>query len=67
MFSALGAQLLIAVLHADGIYTCSGCGLPYTPKRRPVADRGHYCRACGRTAAVRVAEHRGRVAILGPP
>lgn len=60
LFGALGLQLVFAMSGTGGFVTCSGCGEPYTPKRQPIAGRRHYCRDCGRTAAVRDAQARFR-------
>jgi hypothetical protein len=55
LFGALVFQLMAAVT-GTGFATCSACGKPFVPRRRPRVDQRHYCRECGRRAAVRDAK-----------
>ncbi len=56
LIGVIGIALMSAILKSGSIVTCSACGLPYTPKRRPAARRNHYCGRCGedKKAAKRV-------------
>jgi len=62
LFSGLVLQLAAACCGSDGFAMCSCCNTPYAPTRQPVAGKRHYCRECGRRAAVRAAvrAHRDR-------
>lgn len=57
---AIGVQLLRAVLRHESFVWCSVCGWPYEPKRWPRAGENHYCRECGRSAAIRIAQRKFR-------
>lgn len=51
LFGGLVLELLLAVAGQPGFAMCSGCGLPYTPRRRPPSGsygstRKTYCPAC---------------------
>jgi hypothetical protein len=51
LFGGLVLELLLAVAGQPGFAMCSGCGLPYTPHRRPPsgsygAARKTYCPTC---------------------
>lgn len=59
-FGALAIELLAAVSRVDGPLLCAACGHPYLPTRRPDARRAHYCRECGRAAALRAASNKYR-------
>ena len=60
LFGALGVQLLMAVSRTAGFATCSSCGHPYTPTRRPSPNRRRYCPNCGVRAAWRDAQQARR-------
>ncbi len=55
LFGALLVQLMSAI-SGSGFATCASCGKPYVPRRRPREGERHYCRACGRSAALRDAK-----------
>ena len=46
LFPALALQLMAAIARTDGLALCTGCGSPYTPKRRPRTGTRHYCQEC---------------------
>ncbi len=43
---ALAVQLMAATAKADGVILCTGCGLSYTPERRPREGERRYCASC---------------------
>jgi hypothetical protein len=45
LLSAIGVQLLSAIMRADWAF-CSNCGRLYTPTRRPRKDQFQYCQEC---------------------
>jgi DNA-directed RNA polymerase subunit RPC12/RpoP len=53
LFGMLAMQLAFTVSRTDGLATCSACGAPFIPRRRPMVGRRRYCQACGRKAAMR--------------
>ena len=59
LFGALVCQLAFAVAVTEAVATCTSCGRPYSPKRKPQVGRRNYCPTCGARAAKR--DHaRGR-------
>jgi hypothetical protein len=59
LFAALALELTLAAIGARGLYTCSGCGLPYLRLRdAPRRGKANFCEACGRGEALRQAERR---------
>jgi hypothetical protein len=67
LIGALTVQLLAAVTGA-GFAVCSACGKVFVPRRRsPAFGRRRYCRACGRSAALRdaKADYRRKLRRLG--
>ena len=46
LFGALAVQLAFAVCQADGFASCSACGTPFVPQRRPAPGRRTYCEDC---------------------
>jgi hypothetical protein len=49
MLSAVALQMAFAIAHGDRLFTCSGCGRPYTraaDKRKPNAGQGNFCPEC---------------------
>ena len=62
LFGALTVQLMSAAT-GSALALCSGCGDFFIPRRRrPAFGKRRYCRACGRTVAVRdaVTDYRDR-------
>lgn len=59
-FGILGVQLLFAATRSQGIAICSGCGMPYTPKRKPRKDRRNFCLNCGEPVAARLRKRASR-------
>ncbi len=55
----LATSLASAVMHMPGLGFCSGCGVPFFPKRRQ-SGRGSYCDTCGMRAIWRNAKRRAR-------
>ena len=47
LLGVIGIALMSAFLKSGSIVTCSACGCPYTPKRKPAASKHHYCAKCG--------------------
>ena len=60
LFSGLALQLASAVCGSGGFTICSCCSKPYSPARQPASNTRHYCRECGRRAAVRDAVRASR-------
>jgi hypothetical protein len=58
--SALAMQLMMLAGQSKGIAICSSCARPFSPKRRPSADRESYCSNCSIRAAWRDAQRRHR-------
>jgi hypothetical protein len=59
LFGGLAIQLLLAVAGAEGLFTCSGCRLPYIrPGRTPKSGQNNYCDDCGRDRAQHDADRR---------
>ncbi len=52
MWWSLGQQLAFAVVRVGGIATCHGCGVLFTPSRRPREDQRSWClrKPCRRAA-----------------
>jgi hypothetical protein len=46
LFGFLAEQLVLAVARSSGLCTCSCCGGPYAPRRRPNRNRRNYCPQC---------------------
>ena len=46
LLGALVVRLMVAIAGAEGLAICSACGLPFVPRRRPVATRRRYCDVC---------------------
>ena len=62
-FGALIVQLMSAAT-GSALAICSACGTFFVPlRRRPAFGKRRYCRACGRTAALRdaKADYRARL------
>lgn len=51
-FGAIAVQLMLAVSDTGELVTCSVCGRPYVPTRKPNPNRERYCPDCGRKAAL---------------
>jgi hypothetical protein len=60
LFGALGVQLLMAVSRSQGFASCSECGTPFIPTRRPAMNSSRYCSKCGKRAAWRRASSKYR-------
>lgn len=62
LLTAIGVQLLYAVLRQARMFWCSDCGGPYPPKRWPRDGENHFCEDCGTKAAAKFAarEYRER-------
>ena len=63
LFGALTVQLMSAAT-GSALAICSACGSFFVPRRRrPAFGKRRYCRACGRTAALRdaKADYRARL------
>lgn len=64
VLSVIAIQLIFACQRQKDFVTCSGCGLVFLPRRRPVAGkrvgpyraRRNYCETCGRSVALRDAK-----------
>jgi hypothetical protein len=47
LFPALAWQLALAIGRRETqMWLCSGCGLPFSPSRRPRVDQRRYCSEC---------------------
>lgn len=46
VFAALGLQLAMAAGRAEGLSTCTSCGVLFAPTRRPRAGQRTFCPAC---------------------
>jgi hypothetical protein len=53
LFGALAVQLLFAASSARGLATCTFCGQPYVPTRRPRSDQRRFCPSCRRNGVPR--------------
>jgi len=61
VFSAIALQLALTLVHAESLYTCSGCGMPYIrTKKAPQPGQANFCDACGAQEALRQADLRRR-------
>jgi hypothetical protein len=60
LFGALAAQLMLGAAMTDGWVTCSDCGMPYAPARRPNPNRRRFCPECGLRAAWRASKRKLR-------
>jgi len=61
ILTAVGVQMLCAVLRQESFVFCSACGRPYVPEtRRPRQGENHYCRDCGKRAKNRFAQRKYR-------
>jgi DNA-directed RNA polymerase subunit RPC12/RpoP len=62
LLSAVALQLALSVLREHSVYTCSGCGRPYSrgSRKRPKTGDANFCEECGRTEALRQAQERRR-------
>jgi hypothetical protein len=57
---ALSIQIMMLAGQSRGVAICSSCARPFSPSRRPSADRMSYCSSCGIRAAWRDAQRRRR-------
>jgi len=51
LFPAIALQLALVLADADGLYSCSGCGIPYIRRRerkRPKPGWSNYCDPCSK-------------------
>ena len=55
-FGAVAMHLVLTVCRMDGFATCSGCGTPFVPRRRPAADRRAWCPECGSASGYRASK-----------
>lgn len=46
LFQNVARELVLTVSKLDGLAVCDGCGNPYSPERKPRADRHNYCEPC---------------------
>ena len=53
LLGVLATQLAFAVARSNMPSTCTSCGRPYTPNRKPQFGRRNYCPTCGSKAAKR--------------
>lgn len=53
LFSGLVLQLASSLCGSGGFAICACCAKPYAPVRQPTPATRHYCKECGRRAAVR--------------
>lgn len=62
LLAAIALQVTLAVMKEHSIYTCSGCGVPYSrgDRKRPKEGDSNFCEKCGRTEALRQAQKRRR-------
>lgn len=60
LLGRIALRITSAISHADALATCSACGMPFIPMRR-LRSNNHYCRHCGRKAAMREASRRYRL------
>lgn len=63
LFQNLARDLALTVARLDGLAVCYGCGNPYSPSRKPRADRRNFCQTCreaGVPARLRMREKRRR-------
>ena len=60
LLSGIGAQLVSAICRSDGFVICKNCGKPYAPVRKPRGGENHFCRDCGRKAALKLSARRFR-------
>jgi hypothetical protein len=51
LLAVIGLELLFQVTGAKRLLTCSGCGVPYIPKRLPTHGDRTYCPGCGTRVA----------------
>ena len=59
LFGAIALQLMLLIAGAETLYTCAGCGFPYSPAgRRTKRGLNTYCGDCGAEAARRDADRR---------
>jgi hypothetical protein len=64
LFTAIALQLFMCIAGVEALYTCTGCGFPYTRRiKRPKPGTGNYCPKCQPIAQRRaVAAHREKLA-----
>lgn len=62
LLSAVALQLTLSILRERSLYTCSGCGVPYSrgARKRPKTGDANFCEKCGRTEALRQGQERRR-------
>lgn len=58
LLSGIGALLLSAICRSDRPVLCSGCGNAYFPRRKPREGENHFCAACGRKTARKLAQRK---------
>ncbi len=46
VYAGLAMHLVMAVSASEGFVLCSGCGIPFLPRRRPSAGDDSYCAEC---------------------
>jgi len=51
LFGAMARQLAFAISRIEGFSVCSGCGKPFTPRRRAPKGRRSWCPACRKARA----------------
>jgi hypothetical protein len=70
LIGVIGVSLMTAILRRGGLATCSACGSPYVPKRKPASGRNQFCSSCGKTGAKRAWAQKQseakRLATTGP-
>jgi ssDNA-binding Zn-finger/Zn-ribbon topoisomerase 1 len=60
MFSAIALQLALTIAGTNRLFTCSGCGYPYSRKNKaPKPHQANFCPRCG-PEALRQADQRRR-------
>jgi hypothetical protein len=63
LVTVLGIELAAALSSPTGLWSCDGCGYPYTPERVPRRDRRRFCLTCSTSGAAARAwwhEHRSK-------
>lgn len=58
LLSGIGALLLSAICRSDRPILCSGCGNAYFPLRKPREGENHFCAACGKPTARKLAQRK---------
>jgi hypothetical protein len=65
LVAVLGIGVAAALSSPLGLWTCDGCGYPYTPERAPRRDRRRFCASCSASGAAARAwwqQHRSKQA-----